>query len=668
MTTENSRGQNNELQLTVTRQRAMKRIFILMAVSLLLLSTANAQGGGGESTKPKPSPKKTSGTKPTTTSSRPPAPPARPRSPTVASLMVNSNFPNATVTINGRTAGATDSNGHLVMGSMKPGDYTVSVTKPGFQPDKMVVTLARGQSETLNFELKPITQSLTISSTPPESAIYIDEILRGSTDASGNARVDVPVGAHRVAIRKARYREAVFPLSLSSDKEGQINANLELAIGFLTVTTNAPNPSINISGLGNFDKPVSKVECQPGTYTVTISSPLYVTSRKEVSVSAGQEAQLSMDLEADSAARSRLASEALGAYSRKQYDRAINVAKTLVAVDAEHSQALTVLAESYFMRDDFASFIKFGSQAIDAGGSVEVSLKHHHEFFVTTNMHAVRLVIDAQSVTYDPQVTQLPAGSICPNPPFKVSLAILGGAEVSGNRQNEIYVRLTFVDPNKPKKSNSLRFGDRESYFVKEMKNKGPIRYQGETMVSRRQALGAMTAIAELLNRAKTKTNRLAGASDSSVPATKAAATRTIDDIYGLGASPDSRVPKAPTVTSPDPELAFAGRESFQSGGRIWTRYKLTVTNRNAYSQDMFASAPDLPPCGLNTKASRTWVDVYDQQGKRLQSFCAFLKPGDLSLLWFAVPEGQAPPSEAFVVLSDRLSKKEYKSNLAAIP
>jgi hypothetical protein len=121
-------------------------------------------------------------------------------------------------------------------------------------------------------------------------------------------------------------------------------------------------------------------------------------------------------------------------------------------------------------------------------------------------------------------------------------------------------------------------------------------------------------------------------------------------------------------AVEPDPELAFAGRENFQAGGRNWTRYKLTVMNRTAYSQDMFASAPDLPPCGLNTKASRTWVDVYDQQGKRLYGFCAFSKPSDLSLLWFALPEEQVPPSEVFVVLSDRLSKKEYKSNLTAIP
>ncbi|MBC7932012.1 MAG: PEGA domain-containing protein, partial [Rubrivivax sp.] len=483
----------------------MKRILTLVVLSLFLCSTASAfQGGGGESTKKKAAPKKkTSGAKTAnTTPPRPPVPLARPNTPTITSVTVNSNPPNATVTINGRTAGTTDSNGYLAIGSMKPGVYTVSVTRPGYQPDERVLNLSAGQSETLNFELQPITQSLTISSTPAESEIYIDDVLRGRTDASGNIRLaDLPVGEHRIAVRKSRYKEAVISLSLSPDKEGQINASLELAVGFLTVTTNAPNPSIDISGLGHFANPVSKVECQTGTYSVTISSPLYVTSRKEVSVSAGKEAQLSVDLEADTEARNRMASEALEAYSSKQYDRAINVAKTLVAVDAKHPQALTVLAESYFMKDDFNSFTKFGSQAIEEGGSLEIPLRHKHGWGASI-MHPVRLVLTAQAISFDPQLAQ---DVWCSNKPFTVSLEMLGAAEVGGNRENEITLRLVFVDPNKPKKTTTLSFADRESYLVEEAKNTagGFIRYKGQTMVSRRQAYGAMSFIAGLLNRAK---------------------------------------------------------------------------------------------------------------------------------------------------------------------
>jgi hypothetical protein len=105
---ENSGGQSNELQLTATRGRAMKQILILIAISLFLCATSSAQGGGGESTKPKPNPKKTSVTKPNnTTPVRPAAPPARPSTPTAASVMVNSGLPNVIVTLNGRTLGTT---------------------------------------------------------------------------------------------------------------------------------------------------------------------------------------------------------------------------------------------------------------------------------------------------------------------------------------------------------------------------------------------------------------------------------------------------------------------------------------------------------------------------------------------------------------------------------
>lgn len=646
----------------------MKRVLIVVAISFLVCSTAIAgQGGGGESTKPKPSPKKTSGTRSSTTPPRSAVPPARPKSPTVANLMVNSNLPDATVKINGRTAGTTDSTGHLVIGSMKPGVYNVTITKPGYQPDKTVVNLSAGQSEALNFELKPFTQSLNITSTPPDCEIFVDDVLRGHTDASGNVRLaEVPVGDHRVTVRKARYREASFPLSVSADKEGQINAKLELAIGFLTVTTNAPNASIDISGVGHFASPLNRFECQPGAYSITISNPLYVTSRKEVSISAGQEAQLSVDLEADKDARFGWTAEALEAYSSKQYERAISLAKTVLSADPKHSQALTVLAQSYFMKDDFNSFTQFGSEAIEAGGSLEFPLRHNHGAGASV-MHPVRLVLTAQALSFDPQ---LGPDVWCSNKPFTVSLKALGAAEVSGNRDNEINLRLGFVDPNNPKKTTTLSFADRESYLVEKGKTTagGFVRYIGHSMVSRRQAYGAMTALAALLNTARARMKGVAGNPDSKVPATTDAGTGTIDDINRLGALPDSRVPRASTVTSPDPELAFAGRETFQSGGRSFTRYKFTVTNRNNYSQDMFASAPDLPPCGSNTKASRTWVDIYDRRGKRLYGFCAFGKPDDLGGIWFALEEGIAPPSEVFVVLRDRLSKKEYKSNLAAIP
>ncbi|MCA1643749.1 MAG: hypothetical protein LC785_17830 [Acidobacteria bacterium] len=117
--------------------------------------------------------------------------------------------------------------------------------------------------------------------------------------------------------------------------------------------------------------------------------------------------------------------------------------------------------------------------------------------------------------------------------------------------------------------------------------------------------------------------------------------------------------------TLPNPVLVFAGYEFNESGGKQWTRYRYTVDNRAEYPDSLFAAAPSLPPCGSNTNASRTWVDIYDQSGKRLNGFCALKGAKDLTQLWFALERDAVPPSWVYVEMTDRQTNTKYKSNLA---
>lgn len=119
----------------------------------------------------------------------------------------------------------------------------------------------------------------------------------------------------------------------------------------------------------------------------------------------------------------------------------------------------------------------------------------------------------------------------------------------------------------------------------------------------------------------------------------------------------------APPV--PNPILTFTGSEAFEAGGKQKIRYSFDVANKSEYPSDMFAPAPDLPPCGSNTKSSRTWVDLFEQGGKRLNGFCAFGKPDDLNKLWFATDVDAVPPSWIYIEITDRKTGTKYKSNLA---
>lgn len=111
--------------------------------------------------------------------------------------------------------------------------------------------------------------------------------------------------------------------------------------------------------------------------------------------------------------------------------------------------------------------------------------------------------------------------------------------------------------------------------------------------------------------------------------------------------------------------LYLTGQEFYSTGGKNFVRYSYDVFNKAAYPAELFAAAPALPPCGRNNNSARTWVDFYDQSGKRLYGFCALGKPEDLGKIWFALEEGVLPPSWIYIEMNDRQTNTKYKSNLA---
>lgn len=109
----------------------------------------------------------------------------------------------------------------------------------------------------------------------------------------------------------------------------------------------------------------------------------------------------------------------------------------------------------------------------------------------------------------------------------------------------------------------------------------------------------------------------------------------------------------------PNPRIRYDHKDA---AGRIY----IPVVNWSSYSNEMFRPAPDLPPCGLNTSSSRTWVDIYDADtNKRIYGFCALGSSDGLQKIWF-MPKTKK--GRVYIVLKDRACKKHYKSNTIAWP
>jgi hypothetical protein len=119
------------------------------------------------------------------------------------------------------------------------------------------------------------------------------------------------------------------------------------------------------------------------------------------------------------------------------------------------------------------------------------------------------------------------------------------------------------------------------------------------------------------------------------------------------------------TPITPNPVLFLTGTDFFTANGKNYIRYSYDVANKDQYTAEMFAAAPGLPPCGLNHNSSRSWVDFFDQSGRRLYGFCALGKPDDLGKIWFSLEDGTVPPSYVYIEINDRQTNTKYKSNLA---
>jgi hypothetical protein len=115
----------------------------------------------------------------------------------------------------------------------------------------------------------------------------------------------------------------------------------------------------------------------------------------------------------------------------------------------------------------------------------------------------------------------------------------------------------------------------------------------------------------------------------------------------------------------PTPNLSYLGVENYiAADGSERTRYRIEITNSGDFPNELFEPAPYLPPCGSNTNSSRTWVKIYDKNGKYLYGFCGLPSSEHLNRIWFSVPKGTPPPAEVYIEMIDRDCNIIYTSNI----
>ena len=127
--------------------------------------------------------------------------------------------------------------------------------------------------------------------------------------------------------------------------------------------------------------------------------------------------------------------------------------------------------------------------------------------------------------------------------------------------------------------------------------------------------------------------------------------------------TPDTIAPSAAGI--PKPQLQYDSISTTTVPGYLL--FHLTIRNSSGFPNAMFTPAPHLPPCGLNANSSRSWVNIYDNDGNHIYGFCALRSTAEFNHIWFAVPP-DAVPSMVYVVIWDRETNERYTSDKIPIP
>ncbi len=182
----------------------------------------------------------------------------------------------------------------------------------------------------------------------PGSQVAIDGAARGVTNAQGRLVLsDLAAGAHQIVVSRTGYHAGDFRLTLSAREYKRFPVQLDWAGGYLTVRSDPPSATIKIAGLGQFDGNPPELQCDPGTYDITVTHAGMKSESRSVVVAAGQHAAFEIRLTPDPEwLRSRIAA-AEAQLASGNTAPAVQIANELLAVDANNTAARTLVYHCY---------------------------------------------------------------------------------------------------------------------------------------------------------------------------------------------------------------------------------------------------------------------------------------------------------------------------------
>jgi len=183
------------------------------------------------------------------------------------------------------------------------GSHTIKATKAGYSDAITTVTVTAGTTVSASLTLSPIstptptptTGTLSVDSTPIGASIFIDNVIKGTT----NTVITLPTGSYDIKLIKVGYSDNVGTVTILSGIQNTYSAILQSTTsnaGSIQITSVPSGASVYINSNYMGTTPFTATSLSPGNHNVLLSLQDYNDYSKVVTVTVGQTTTVSVAL------------------------------------------------------------------------------------------------------------------------------------------------------------------------------------------------------------------------------------------------------------------------------------------------------------------------------------------------------------------------------------
>jgi PKD repeat protein len=200
------------------------------------------------------------------------------------SIHVTSVPDGAKISLDGASTGLAT---NTTIDNVLPGPHTVKVTKDGYKPAEMPVTVEAYKTVDADITLEQLTGSIHVTSVPPDARIFIDD---ADTGKQTNSTVSgITPGLHTVKVTLSGYHDAQKTVTVIADQTVNADFILEQLTGSIHVTSVPDGANISLDGASTGLATNTTIDnILPGPHTVKVTKDDYKPAELPITVIADQ--------------------------------------------------------------------------------------------------------------------------------------------------------------------------------------------------------------------------------------------------------------------------------------------------------------------------------------------------------------------------------------------